>query len=172
MRYYDIQISDPNSGQIFQISPTGTGFTKGSSGSTFSSYLNGKNIPGSLTVEFDIPVTPLHTPQGQAYIRVWGIGLSMISQSSQLAGMNVVLKAGMQKGLPLANPAQNGILIEGEIFQSFGNWQGTNQTLDLIIQPSGQQPDNGVNFNWLAGTPLTSALQQTFAQAFPGVYAQ
>jgi hypothetical protein len=171
MRYYDIQISDPNSGQVFQTTPASTGFVKGSGGSTFSSFVNGVNIPGALQVEFDIPVAPLHTPQGQAYIRVWGIGLPMISQSSQLAGMNVVLKAGMQKGLPLANPAQAGILIEGQVFQAFGNWQGTNQTLDLIIQPSGQQPDNGVNFNWAAGTPLKNALQQTFAQAFPGYTA-
>ena len=167
MRYYDITISDPNSGQVFQISPTATGFIKAAGGTTFTSWANGKNLPGALQVEFDIPTTPIHIPQGQAYIRVWGIGLPMISQASNLNGMSIVLKGGFQKGLPLANPAQNGILVEGQIFQAFGNWQGTNQTLDLIFFPIGQEPDNGVNFNWPAGTPLKNALQQCFAQAFP-----
>jgi hypothetical protein len=74
----------------------------------------------------------------------------------------------MQKGLPLANPAQNGVLVEGTIFQGFGNWEGVNQTLDLVINATGTQPDNGVNFNWPANTPLKSALQQCLFQAFPG----
>jgi hypothetical protein len=82
--------------------------------------------------------------------------------------MSVVLRGGFQKGLPLANPAQNGVLVEGQIFQAFGNWQGTNQTLDLVFFPTGLEPNNGVNFNWPANTPLKSALQQCFAQAFPG----
>jgi hypothetical protein len=172
LRFYCITISDPNSGQVFQTSATGLGFTKGSGGFTFASTstgtVSGQNLPGALNVEFDIPVVPMHTPQGQAYIRVWGIGLPMIGQASQLAGMSIVLSAGMQKGLPLANPAQAGVLIEGEIFQAFGNWQGINQTLDLIVQPSGLQPNTGVSFNWPANTPLKSALQTTLTAAFPG----
>ena len=171
MRYYDITISDPNSGQVFQTSPTGTGFIKAAGGTTFTSWANGKNLPGALNIEFDVPITPLHVPQGQFYIRVWGIGLPMISQASNLAGMNIVMKVGMQKGLPLANPAQAGVILEGEIFQAFGNWQGVNQTLDLVFNAKNMEPDNGVNFNWAAGTPLKSALQQTLAQAFPGYTA-
>lgn len=170
MRYYEVIISDPNSGQVFQTG-TGTGFTKGNGGSTFTSFANGRNLPGALQVEFDIPVSPIHIPQGQAYVRVWGVGLPMISQASNLNGMSIVLKGGFQKGLPLANPAQNGILVEGQIFQAFGNWQGVNQTLDLVFFPTGLEPDNGVNFNWPANTSLKSALQQTFAQAFPGYKA-
>jgi hypothetical protein len=150
------------------MSPTGTGFIKAAGGSTFTSFANGKNLPGALNVEFDIPVVPLHTPQGQFYLRVWGIGLPMISQAAQLAGMNLLMKVGMQKGLPLANPAQAGVILEAQIFQAFGNWQGVNQTLDLVFNAKDLEPDNGVNFNWAAGTSLKSALQQCFAQAFPG----
>jgi hypothetical protein len=168
VRYYQISISDPNSGQVFQTSPTGSGFVKGSGGYTFSSYVGGQTLSGALNVEFDIPVVPLHTPQGQAYIRVWGIGLPMIGQASNLAGMSIVLSAGMKAGLPLANPAQAGILIEAEIYQAFGNWQGVNQTLDLIVQPSSLSPDSGVSFGWPANTPLSTAIQTTLAQAFPG----
>jgi hypothetical protein len=168
LRYYDVTISDPVSGQVFQMSPTGTGFIKAAGGTTFTSWANGKNIAGALNIEFDVPIVPLHTPQGQFYLRVWGIGLPMISQASQLAGMNILMKVGMQKGLPLANPAQNGVILEGEIFQGYGNWEGVNQTLDLVFNAKDLEPDNGVNFNWAAGTPLKNALQQCFAQAFPG----
>lgn len=171
MRYYEITISNPDTGKVFQIAPNGTGFFTGAGGPTFTSYANGKNIPGALNIEFDVPIVPLHTPQGQFSLRVWGVGLPMISQASNLAGMNIVMKVGMQKGLPLANPAQAGVILEGEIFQGFGNWEGINQTLELVFQAKGMEPDNGVNFNWAAGTPLRSALQQTFAQAFPGYKA-
>jgi hypothetical protein len=85
--------------------------------------------------------------------------------------MNIAMKVGMQKGLPLANPAQAGIILEGEIFQGFGNWEGVNQTLELVFNSKSLEPDNGVNFNWAANTPLKLALQQTLAQAFPGYKA-
>lgn len=166
MRFYDLAISDPTSGQILKPRANGDGFTKSAGGSTFTSHANGQAVPGALNVEFDIQVAPFNSPQGQALIRVWGIGLAMIGQASDLNGQNIALSAGMKKGLPLANPAQAGQILQGTIFQAFGNWQGVNQTLDLICNPQAAQPDQDIALYWPAGMTLSDALTNTFAQAF------
>lgn len=79
----------------------------GGTGPTFSSLLpNGQYNPGALNVEFDIPVVAQHTPQGNALIRVWGIGLQMIGQgySANLNGGTWSLSAGMSKGCRWRTP--------------------------------------------------------------------
>ena len=167
MRYYSIIISDPVSGQVYQPDPNGGGFVKGKAGPTFTSYANGQTIPGALNIELDMPVVAFDSPQGNGLVRVWGVGLQMIGQASDLSGANITISAGMQKGLPLANPAQAGIIVQGSVYQAFGNWQGINQTLDLVVQCSSLAPDNGIAFNWESGTPLQSALSTTLSQAFP-----
>jgi hypothetical protein len=85
--------------------------------------------------------------------------------------MTFVLKAGMQAGLPLANPKQAGLLVTGEVIQSYGNWQGVDMRLDLVIVPSSytlNSPGNLV-LEWKAGQPLSQALQNTLSVAYPGV---
>jgi hypothetical protein len=175
MRYYDITISVPqnptttslsNAGKTLNTG-SGLGFSYGTGGSTFTSYVNGQTNPCALQVEFDIPVGLAHQPTGFASLRVWGVGLPMISQAWKLTGLNLVLKAGMQKGLPLANPLQNGIILEGEIYQAFGNWQGVNQTLDIVFNPQSFLPPNQVAWGWAANTPIQQALELTTMQAFP-----
>jgi len=172
VRYYQIILSDPGSGQVYQPDSTGRGFTKKSGGSTFTSYANGKNIPGALNVEFDMPVVTWDSPQGNGLIRVWGVSLGMIGQASNLNGANITLSAGMQKGLPLANPAQAGVIVTGSVYQAFGNWQGVNQTLDLIVQASALSPPNGISFTWTSGNSLAGALFTTLSQAFPAYKAK
>lgn len=167
MRYYELTCSDPQTGDIWKPNSTDGKLTKSAGGSTFSSVLNGKNNPGALNIEFDLPNVVLANPQGQAIIRVWGVGLQMLGQAADLNGQNFVLRAGMGKGLPLANPAQAGVIVQGQIFQAFGNWQGTNQTLDLVCNPGALLPDQNVSFTWKAGKTLASALFATLAQAFP-----
>src|SRR5208282_5868294 len=67
---------------------------------------------------------------------------------------------------PLANPQQAGILLQAGIYQAFGNWQGTEQTLDLILKP----PTNGnYPFTWTKGQSINQALQNTLGIALPGV---
>jgi hypothetical protein len=172
LRYYDLKIIDAN-GLVLQPPTARGGFTRATGGSTFTSWVKGplgmRTDPGALNIEFDLPITPQHTPQGQHYIRIWGVGLPMLSQASNLNGMSFVLSAGMKPGLPLATAAapQAGILVEGEIYQSFGNWQGVNQTLDLIVQGSSFVPEHGIAFNWPANTPLAPALSATLYQGFP-----
>lgn len=167
MRYYDLTISDPKSGQIWQTGADGS-FTKAKTGTSFTSFANGQTLPGALQIEFDIPVAPFATPQGQGIVVVWGVGIKQLAQASDLNGQLFVLRAGMQKGLPLAKPAQAGIIAQGQIYQAYGNWEGVNQTLNLIGQGAGLTPDRGVSFNWQPSTTLASALADTLSQAFPG----
>jgi len=167
VRYYSLTLTDPNSGQVWQPTATTGAFQKTSSGASFTSYANGQTNPAALNIEFDIPVYPYATPQGKSIIRIWGVGLQMLGQASQLAGQNFVLAAGMKAGLPLANPAQAGIIAQGNVYQAFGNWQGVNQTLDLICNPGELSPAGGISFNWSPGQSLQTALS-TALSVFKG----
>jgi hypothetical protein len=176
MRYYSLSLTDPATGFLWSQDPNSGKLLKAAasgspSAATFTSFVNGRTIPGALNVEFSLPVTVQHTPQGNALIRVWGVGLQAIGQQAQLAGQNFVLNAGMQKGLPLANPAQQGLLAQGRIFQAFGNWQGVDQTLDLICLPGPPAPSGGISFSWKPGTPLAAALYSALTQAFAPGYS-
>lgn len=166
MRFYDLVISDPVSKLVWQPSTTQLGLVKAAGGSTFTSYVNGSTLFGALNIEFDFPVYPFANPQGNAGIRVWGVGLPMIGQAAQLAGQNFTLSAGMKQGLPLAKPAQANVIATGTIYKSFGNWQGTNQTLDLVVYPSSLV---NIAWKWPKGTSLQQAVQNALSAAFPTV---
>jgi hypothetical protein len=56
----------------------------------------------------------------------------------------------VKKGLPLANPAQAGVILEDTIFQGYGNWIGVEQYLDLVFFSNSFTPD--VIRNQSAGT--------------------
>lgn len=179
MRYYNIVITNPANGQVMK---------------QYTSFPNNVTDPGALNIEIDIPVAAFASPAGggssSAYVRIWGISLADIAQAANLNFMGIAIYAGMQKGLPLANPAQAGLIVEGTIFQSFGNWIGTDMTLDLILQPgtpttvppaafspgtgsaapgtgTAANPKNIV-VNWKAGTSLAQAIANTLSTAFPG----
>ena len=126
-------------------------------------------------------------------ITIWGVSVKQISQATNLKGINLVVLGGMQKGLPLANPAQQGLLLKGSILTAYGNWIGNEQTLNLIFAPStgaasgsvdaafsgppttGSRPTNApqapVNIvhNWPKGQPLSSAIQSALSVAFPSM---
>ena len=182
MRYYQLTIADPD-GTVYQVDKGGLGFAKSvaSEGATFSSVWTpwqttdsqriGQPNPNALNIYFDLPVFPLHAPQGKTLIRIWGLGLRCIGQAANFNPVGdsfktFTLRAGMSKGLPLANPLQAGIVAQGQIYQAFGNWAGTEQTLDLIVEAGGN-PDVPISWYWPKGTGLQSALKQMFAQAFP-----
>ena len=158
MRYYDIKIFDPTTGKIVREYTT--------------LLANGQTDPGALQLKMDLPVASFATPMGTtgAWVQVWGIPLADIAQSSNLNGMRIEVYGGMQKGLPLANPAQAGLLVAGLIFQCFGTWIGVNMTLDFIIYPDSGTPDSPKNIihNWTLGTSLAASIKQTLVTAFPG----
>ncbi|HDR9834288.1 TPA: hypothetical protein QDC51_001042 [Burkholderia multivorans] len=81
----------------------------------------------------------------------------------------MTMKGGMQAGLPLANPKQAGLIAAGQIWQSFGNWEGTEMTLDFVLNPALYTLDEPGNIvlNWTAGMTLAQALKQTLSVAYP-----
>lgn len=133
MRFYDISITNQD-GNIVLIDNTKMHFT-----SYIDGFLGGVTNPGALNVEMDIPIVTEDVPAGDAYIKIWGIDLNTLNKASNLNFKNISISGGMKKGLPLANlqanaqPIRNGILFQGSILQAFGNWQGNEQTLDLIV---------------------------------------
>jgi len=154
VRYYKIAITNDDGSEL----------------QTYSSLAaDGSTAPGALDVEIDIQAAPFATPVGGSFVRVWGIPLRQISQASDLNRKSIAVYGGMAKGLPLANPAQAGLLAKGTIFPAFGNWIGTDQTLDLILAPpfgTNAAPSNIVH-NWKKGTPLSQAITSTLQTAFP-----
>lgn len=165
MRYYSITITTPGGALVrpAPLAPLGLPATYTSLGP------GGQTLTNALNVELDLSVVPYATPLSAGLVRVWGISLPEIAQASNLNGFEIKVYGGMAKGLPLANPAQAGLLVQGQVFQAFGNWIGTDQTLDLIIRPSTGEIDNPKNIilNWKAGTKLSEAIAVTLLTAFP-----
>ena len=156
MRYYDIVITDPDNG--------------GAVVKRYTSFLNGQTLPSALDIEVDVFSFVYASPGGGSFVRVWGIPLSDISISQNLVGMDITVSAGMQKGLPLATPAQAGVILQGRVYQMLGNWIGTDMTLDIFATPHTGTVDVPANivFSCPKGTPLASAVFSTLRVAFPG----
>lgn len=174
MRYYEIIITDPD-GQLVELPSSVPG-----SGATFTSFVNNQSLPGALQVELDIPVAAYAAPMGGAAVRVSGISLQEITTAAQLNPryvdgefryFNVEVRAGMKRGLPLANAEQAGVIARGSIQQAFGNWIGTDMSMDLILAPPfGSEEDPAdLTCNWQANTPLSEAITVSLNRAFPGV---
>jgi len=170
MRYYSIRLTNTATGQIFipqslaRLQAFDTSYT---------SFVAGKTLPGALNVEMDIIVSSFGTPAGGSFIKIHGISLQEISQAHDLNGFQVAVYGGMQKGLPLANPLLSGLLFSGFVFQAFGNWIGTEMSLDLILNVDAgtiAKPKNIVH-SWAKGTLLKDAIAQTLSTAFPGYTA-
>ena len=172
MRFYSIVISSPKDGRTLVPNPKTRKFefvTSGKGVSTYASHSDGKFFPSALDVEIDMQVYSLDDVSNGSMIRVWGISIAEVSQSSDLYGLNIDIFAGMQKGLPLANPKQSGHIGSGYIVQAYGNWQGTEQSLDIIMSPKIGSEVNPVNlvFKYPKGALLSDAIQQTLEVAYP-----
>ena len=143
--------------------------SQSSYGSSDSGQVSGNPLLGALNLNLDIPVAPYALPDGHAWCELEGVSLQEISQANNLSGANISIYAGFQKGLPLENPGQAGLLVQGTIYQAYGNWIGTEQTIDFLVYPPTGTNTNPVNlvFHWTKGQTLAAALQQTLATAFP-----
>lgn len=167
MRYYSIIISNDD-GTLIKPS-----WAPSDARASYTSFVNGKTIPSALNVELDVFVAPFATPAGGSIVRIWGVTLQEIGQSSDLLDKNIQVYGGMKKGLPLANPSESGLLFQGTIFQAFGNWIGTEMTLDLIViagndggTGTADDPKN-IYMLWKKGTKLADAVKQTMSTSFP-----
>lgn len=170
MRYYKITITDPQDKPAIFPSLQGSGMPPG----VITSLLpNGQTNPAALNIEFDLMIYPGHVSGGDnaSYIRIWGLSLAELSHAFNLANYKIKIEGGMAKGLPLANPSQQGLLVQGEINQAMGNWVGVDQTLDLFLRaPSaGSQQGSPVNYNFNAEAkqPLSDSITQALKTALP-----
>src|SRR5688572_13631719 len=128
MRYYDIEIHGQSSVGV------AVGSTNAASKFRYTSHPGGTRSPpdpGALQVELDVLRLPYGQAAAQSWVKIWGIPLETVTQGNNLNFKNIMIKGGMGKGLPLANPKQAGPLVAGQIIQAFGNWVGTDMTLDL-----------------------------------------
>jgi hypothetical protein len=91
------------------------------------------NNRGALQMEADLPVYYLAQPGGGGSLRIWGIPLKEISSAALFEGGFIYIYGGSNKGLPLENPGKSGLLYTGRIFQCFGNWQDTMQSLEFVL---------------------------------------
>ncbi len=153
MRYYDILLTDSSGNTVKE----------------WTSHPNGQFDPGAHNVMLDFLVMNYDINGGGQTITIEGPALQDLQQAQQFTGLTVTVRGGMQAGLPLANPQQAGVLTVGSIFQSFGNWHGTEMTLDFVLMPSSftLQTPGSIILDWKAGTPLSQPLTQTLNQAFP-----
>jgi hypothetical protein len=160
VRYYDIKLSDAKGKPVLASSMGGRPIS--------SLLADGTHNPSALNIEFDIPYMNTPNPDTNAILRIWGLSLKDISAALDLNGKYVEIRAGMTKGLPLANPAQRGLLLKGQIIQAFGNWVGTDMTLDLNFQAPNAavytQPLNLI-WSWYAGQPIDRAIGKTLDTA-------
>lgn len=157
MRYYLIIITNPS---------TGKEIIRWSSQSAF----DGSNNLSSQQIDFDITVYALADQIGASMIKVSGVSIQQVGSAFNFNNMNISMFAGMSKGLPLSNPQQQGLIMQGTIQQCFGNFYGTNQDLNFIVQSAqgtASSPKNIV-LNWQKGQNLAEAIKNTLQIAFPG----
>ena len=134
--------------------------------------------PNALNVELDLAVTFHNAPENgnSSSVRVWGIPLQTILTANQFNNQPISVYGGMQQGLPLANPNQQGLLVQGIVFPCLGNWRRTDMTIDFYIKvgaegaPTVPGAANLVH-NQPANQPLSTAVQNALQTAFPGFAA-
>lgn len=152
-RYYEVVLSPPVGGKA----------TK-----TWGSEVSGVFNPTAQNVLLDILAFDYATPMGASTVSIEGVTIGDIGQAKSYTGMTLTVSGGMKQGLPLANPRQAGKLLTGQVFQSFGNWEGTNMTLDFVVLASPYTYSTPGNFvlNWPKGTAIAGALSSMIAGAF------
>jgi hypothetical protein len=174
VRFYSIKLTNHETGKPLTIpSLAGSGMPPG----VITSQLpDGTINPGALNIEMDLVQTPGHIGDTSSYLRIWGLSLQELAQSFNLnptpqaaATTDITISGGMAKGYPLANPAQQGLLVKGSVLQAFGNWVGTDMTLDIYLQPPTGTAANPVNFTftWAKGEALSVMIARVLKQVLP-----
>nr|WP_246769554.1 hypothetical protein [Escherichia sp. E2593] len=160
MRYYRLEIINPKTGKP----------PVDSNGKPIGPFDTSETPGCGLHVEFDFEVTGLDVVCSGTMLTIYGLPIDMLKQSVSLQGCLVRMKAGFVQGLPLANKDQQGEVIYGEIYLAYANWIGTNQTLNLVINPGIRKTDDGKPFSIegqgeageRVGDVLVRALQKTY----------
>jgi hypothetical protein len=201
MRFYRININDPKTGELLVVNAMGKpGFSRVAPDplkSTYTSlnpgagpFTNGGTNPNALQITLDIPTAAMHLAQANNFIKIDGVGIAELNQASNLTNLNITVYGGMAKGLPLANPAQSGILAQGQIQRSYGNRRDFLTDLTLIMYTGGSSPSSNqttanpntassiakpstnnepanIVFVWKQGQRLIDAMINALVIAFP-----
>jgi len=156
--------------RYYEITLTPTKFSSPFAPVVFSTLApNRVNNGSALQVDLDIYQAYFHKSGALASINIHGVDFSDLNQGANWNGANITVAVGMSSGLPFANQSQAGIIINGTVFQEFGNWQGNDVSLNLLVLSSTINPDESVNlsFNWKKGDMLGNAIQETLHTAYP-----
>jgi hypothetical protein len=140
-----------------------------------SSVVNGVNDPGALDIEIDIFLKAGGSDApSQSHVTIYGIPISWVSQASQFTGKNIKIYGGYTNGLPLANEQvkNQGLLVDGQIWPSYGNWISNNTSICFVIKPSdsgqgGPTDPKNIVHNMPTGTLLSTAIKNALTTAFP-----
>lgn len=129
-----------------------------------------KNGAG-LQITFDLPVIAcdLNVAGGSVVLR--GVPVTMLHSCVNYYQARIELYAGWQKGLPLVNPEQYGMILNGEVINAWANWQGTDQSLNFSVNPSvvygiGKEPVK-IAVSGRKGERLDVVLMRALKAAFP-----
>lgn len=162
MRYYRLEITDKDGRPAFARDGTPIG------------PFDTSDRPGyGLHIAFDALIAGYDVISSGTAIAIYGLPITMLSQSVQLSGYQVNLYAGFSKGLPLANAAQSGPLpiISGLIYNPYANWIGTEQSLNFIVNPSPLLNGNGQGFSITLdgkkGEKVSDVLRRALTASFP-----
>lgn len=162
MRYYAIEIYEPrqnNSEERVLLRQ-------------FASHKNGVYNPGALQIEMDISRYNFATPTQESRVTIWGLAPGDMQQDTyDLVGKDIAIYGGMLNGLPLSKSGVSGLIVQGQIRQVLGNWQGAELRMDLIINcgpyragaiETSTHSDLNFTLEWRAGETLASALENCF----------
>lgn len=160
MRYYELDITDRAGRPIADAA-----------GNAVGPFVSTDSPAGALNIIFDIYITSPDVATGGTMLAIYGLPMAALSQSVNLFGANVTLYGGFSGGLPLERPEQQGILLHGKVFNPYGNWQGVNQSLNLIINPGLLTDKNGKTLNITLdgkkGEKLSDVLTRSLSAAYP-----
>lgn len=161
MRYYEIVIS-PSDKTKKSFDPI-----------TFSTLTNTGNVNGAaLSMYIDVMQYPFNQSRQNGYIKIRGVNFNVLNQTANFNFAKIKISVGMSKGLPYATAAPKpGLIIDGTILQCFGNWIGTDVSLDLVVGPATYNPNINTNipFDWGTAETLEQAVRKSLGVAYPSV---
>jgi hypothetical protein len=170
LRFYQIKITNPKDEPVTFPSLAGSGMPPG----VITSQLTDGTInPAALNIEMDLIVYgAVAAADSASYLRIWGLSLKELSSAFNLNGMKIQITGGMAKGYPLADPQQQGVLVKGNINQAFGNWIGTDMTLDMYLRAEDfGSLDAPANYTqtWAKGEPLADMIARALKVVAPNL---
>jgi hypothetical protein len=140
MRYYDIQLPGGGSGNGWTSHP--------GSGNTAD--------PGAQEVLLNLEVFRAGddaensmTTSDNSTIEIKGVSWSEIKTSNKLVGAVCTVYGGMKPGLPLATvqSAHAGKLFTGRVYKAWGNWVGTEMSIQLALGATTENAASGESAN-------------------------